>query len=156
MFTLMAEDQNDLIAHEHVRVHPWDKGELTDVIIGHDLTEEDIDEILNGHAQLMGRQEEEPNYENLFDRYSISGSEIYGKKMDTFHKDIQRMTPDGPEDYEAERPVQLNSWSKTEETRSEEFQRERHHYVGYIPDIDGEESLVFHYEWTELVKPEQE
>lgn len=152
----MSANESELVTSEHINVPNWNGMEVVELIdeFG-SITEEEIDEILNGHAELTGREEVEPTYENLLGRYAQSGQEAYNKKMRVFQDSIEEFMPEDAYERDIEAPLQLQYWNNEEESYNDVMEKKRHHYIGYYKGKEAEEGMIFHYEWTTLETVEE-
>lgn len=152
----MSANESELLTSEHVNVPNWNGIEVVELIDKHGtITEEEIDEILNGHAEVTGREEVEPTYQNLLNRYAQSNQEVYDKKMRIFHESIENFMPEDAAERDIGAPLQLQYWNDKEESYNDVIEKKRHHYVGYYKGKEVEEGLTFHYEWTTLETVEE-
>lgn len=135
----------ELATDMHVDVFEWPRQELEGKAT--ELVTTQIDEILNGQAELLGREKVTPTVENLIDRYGIQGMETYRKKMDTFHDDLIKMTPSNAEEKGIEKPVKLNHWSTTEDSYQDGKKRWEYHFLAYTQETND---VIAHYTWSTL------
>lgn len=135
--------------------HDW-KREIIEELVGEaDLSDEDIDEILNGHADLVDRHEVSVEnmdpYSLLVERYGLSQQEAYNKMMNVLHEDLEYWTPDEQEllaeviDFSHEVPT---NYSRAEDG----LDKQRSHYGAKHPDT-GE--VIIHSFHDEYVKQRQ-
>lgn len=137
--------------NQDVNLAQWDFDEVIERVNSHDLSLDDVDEILNGHAELVDRRQVDvdrsmPPYKLLAERYAMDSSEAYRKKMDVYTEDMEQMIPEGVE--EGKKPVRLNHWKKELPNFKTEdgLVKYRHHYLAAMPD---QQEVVAHYTWTD-------
>lgn len=147
-------DLNPVDDEVYVEVYTWNRSKLFDEI-PEDISEESIDEILNGQNEVLDRKYRKPTWKNLLQRYGLDDEEVYLKKIDVFHNDQEKMMPIDAIERDIDQPLQLHNWKKEVDDYQGEKKKYRHNYLGYVPDNENNE-IVFHMQWTELEEKEED